>query len=74
MKRLSKMNTEDIMKFISGHKAELNLIKGGVTTVYVSHSMEAIKKICDKAIWLEIRAEGEAGQVVEEYLKAQSQV
>jgi ABC-type polysaccharide/polyol phosphate transport system ATPase subunit len=57
-------------------KALLDLIKGGVTTVYVSHSMEAIKKICDKAIWLEqgeIRAEGEAGLVVEEYLKAQGQ-
>lgn len=55
-------------------KALLDLIKGGVTTVYVSHSMEAVKKTCDRAIWLEqgeIRAEGEAGHVVEEYLKAQ---
>jgi len=54
-------------------KALQDLIKGGVTTVYVSHSMEAIKKICDRAIWLEqgeIRAEGEAGRVVEEYLNA----
>lgn len=57
-------------------KALLDLIKSGVTTVYVSHNMEAIKKICDRVIWLEqgeIRAEGEPGQVVEEYLKAQSQ-
>ncbi|HSV31924.1 MAG TPA: sugar ABC transporter ATP-binding protein, partial [Atribacteraceae bacterium] len=55
-------------------KALLELIKGGVTTVYVSHSMEAVKKTCDRAIWLEqgeIRAQGEAGRVVEEYLKAQ---
>ncbi len=54
-------------------KALLDLIKSGVTTVYVSHSMEAVKKICDRVIWLEqgeIRAEGEPGQVVEEYLKA----
>jgi ABC-type polysaccharide/polyol phosphate transport system ATPase subunit len=38
--------------------------------------VKAIKKICNKAIWLEqgeVRAEGEAGQVVEEYLKAQGQ-
>ncbi|MCL5982722.1 MAG: ABC transporter ATP-binding protein [Firmicutes bacterium] len=57
-------------------KALLALIKGGVTTVYVSHSMEAIKKICDRAIWLdhgEIQAEGEVAMVVEEYLKAQGQ-
>jgi ABC-type polysaccharide/polyol phosphate transport system ATPase subunit len=56
-------------------KALLDLIKGGVTTVYVSHSMEAVKKTCDRAIWLEqgeIRAEGEAGQVVEEYLSSLS--
>jgi ABC-type polysaccharide/polyol phosphate transport system ATPase subunit len=55
-------------------KALLELIKGGVTTVYVSHSMEAVKKTCDRAIWLEqgeIRAEGEAGRIVEEYLSAQ---
>jgi len=54
-------------------KALLDLIKGGVTTVYVSHSMEAVKKTCDRAIWLEqgeIRAEGEAGQIVEEYLSS----
>lgn len=31
-------------------KALLDLIKGGATTVYVSHSMEAVKKICDRAI------------------------
>jgi len=38
--------------------------------------MEAVKNTCDRAIWLEqgeIRAEGEAGLVVEEYLKAQGQ-
>ena len=54
--------------------ALMELIKGGVTTVYVSHSMDAIKKVCDRAIWLEqgeIRAEGETGLVVEAYLKTQ---
>jgi len=36
--------------------------------------MEAVKKTCERAIWLEhgeIRAEGEAGLAVEDYLKAQ---
>ena len=58
-------------------KALQDLIRGGVTTVYVSHSMEAIRKTCNRAIWLEqgeIRAEGESGLVAEEYLKAQRQV
>jgi len=57
-------------------KALQELINGGVTTVYVSHSMDAIKKTCDRAIWIEqgeIREQGESGFVVEEYLKAQGQ-
>lgn len=51
----------------------MKLIKGGVATVYVSHSMDAITKICERVIRLEhgeIRAEGEAGSVVEEYLRS----
>jgi ABC-type polysaccharide/polyol phosphate transport system ATPase subunit len=57
-------------------EAVVSLIQSGVTTVFVSHNLDAIKKICTRAIWLEqgeIRAEGEAGRVVEEYLKAQGQ-
>lgn len=50
----------------------IKLIKSGVTTVYVSHGLESVMKICDRAIWLEhgeIRDEGEPGKIVEEYLK-----
>lgn len=52
--------------------ALLNLINGGVTTIFVSHQMSAIREICHRAIWLdngEIKAEGEPENVVEEYLK-----
>jgi lipopolysaccharide transport system ATP-binding protein len=55
--------------------ALLNLINGGVTTIFVSHQMSAIKDICHRAIWLdggEIRAEGEPEKVVEEYLRRSS--
>lgn len=31
----------------------MEMIKGGTTVLYVSHSLAAIKKICDKVIWLE---------------------
>jgi ABC-type polysaccharide/polyol phosphate transport system ATPase subunit len=47
------------------------LIKGGVTTIFVSHSMDAITEICDRTIWLDdgkIRAEGEPEKVVKQYL------
>ena len=37
----------------------LDLIKGGTTVLYVSHSLESIKDLCTKVIWLD------HGQVVE---------
>ena len=52
--------------------ALLQLIKGGVTTILVSHNLAAIKEICHRAICLdggEIRAEGDPESVVEEYLR-----
>ncbi len=50
------------------------LIKAGVATVYVSHSMQTVKDICDRVIWLEhgeIRAEGEPNSVIEDYISTQ---
>lgn len=37
----------------------MSMIKGGTTVLYVSHSLQSIKDLCDKVIWLE------HGQVVE---------
>ncbi len=31
----------------------MSMINGGTTVLYVSHSIEAIKKLCDKVIWIE---------------------
>ncbi|RKX57064.1 MAG: sugar ABC transporter ATP-binding protein, partial [Thermodesulfobacteriota bacterium] len=42
----------------------------GVTIVLVSHSLENIKKLCDRAIWLEdgkIKMDGNPEEVVKEY-------
>jgi ABC-type polysaccharide/polyol phosphate transport system ATPase subunit len=44
----------------------------GMTTLFVSHDMEAIKDLCDRAVWLDgggIQAEGEPESVVEQYLR-----
>lgn len=54
-------------------EALMRLIKGGVTTVYVSHNLDAVKKICDRVIWLEhgeIREEGEPDNVINSYIKS----
>uniref|UniRef100_A0A7V6CDH7 ABC transporter ATP-binding protein n=1 Tax=Thermodesulfobacterium geofontis TaxID=1295609 RepID=A0A7V6CDH7_9BACT len=44
----------------------------GITMVLVSHDLENIKKLCDRAIWLEdgkIKMDGNPEEVVEEYCK-----
>ena len=30
----------------------LNMIRGGTTVLYVSHSLESIKNLCDRVVWL----------------------
>jgi ABC-type polysaccharide/polyol phosphate transport system ATPase subunit len=48
------------------------LIKRGVTTIFVSHNLAAVAEMCNRAIWLddgEIKAEDESGEVVKEYLR-----
>ena len=52
--------------------ALLNLMNGGVTTIFVSHQMSAVEEICNRAIWLnegEIKADGKPEKVVMEYLR-----
>lgn len=53
-------------------EAMLRLIKSGVTTVFVSHNLQAIEEICNRIIWLdhgEVVAEGKPEYIVEEYRK-----
>ena len=48
------------------------LKKSDKTIVIVSHSLNSVKKLCNRAIWLyngEIRRDGDIEEVIEEYLK-----
>ena len=50
-----------------------DMLKSGVTVVFVSHSIEQVQQICKKALWLErgeMRAFGEAGEVCAAYMCA----
>lgn len=50
----------------------MSMIKGGTTVLYVSHSTESIKQLCNKVIWLDhgkIVKIGEANEVCDEYYK-----
>lgn len=49
-----------------------SLMKGDITLLFVSHSVETVKKFCDKAIWLhkgQIMAQGTAEEVCDVYTK-----
>ena len=47
-------------------------MKSGTTVILVSHSLETIRKYCDKVLWLEegeIKKKGNSGKIVNEYLE-----
>ena len=51
----------------------LRMIRGGTTVLFVSHSVEQIRKLCSRAIWLEhgaLREDGEADAVCAHYLSS----
>lgn len=53
----------------------LELKEQGKTMVFVTHSMGAVKRLCDRAIWLcdgKIKRDGKTEEVVDEYIKATS--
>ena len=51
------------------------LKRQGKTMVFVTHSMQAVKKLCDRTIWLKdgkIKMDGETNEVVNQYVKETS--
>ena len=52
----------------------MSMIKGGTTVLYVSHSLESIRELCNKVIWLEhgkIVTMGNTKKVCDAYYKKQ---
>lgn len=57
----------------SKHKM-MEMIKGGTTVLYVSHSLESIKDLCTKVVWLEhgkVVKIGDTNKVCDAYYKDQ---
>ena len=53
-------------------EAMLKLIKGGVTTVLVSHNLPTVEALCTRVLWLDhgkLIAEGHSAEVIEAYRK-----
>ena len=48
----------------------LELMSGGTTVLFVSHSLEQIREMCDRVLWLEhgqVRMLGETKEVCDAY-------
>lgn len=55
-------------------KKMMEMIKGGTTVLYVSHSLQSIKDLCTKVVWLEhgkVIKIGDTKEVCDEYYKSQ---
>lgn len=61
------------MAFQAKSEAKMrSMIGGGTTVLYVSHSIDSIKNICDKAVWLDhgkVVKMGPAAEICDEYCK-----
>ncbi len=52
----------------------MEMIKGGTTVLYVSHSLESIKELCDRVVWIEngtLVKIGSAKEICNEYYNKQ---
>ena len=50
----------------------MSMIKGGTTVLYVSHSLDSIRELCNKAVWLDhgkVIMVGQAKKVCDAYYK-----
>lgn len=63
------------IKFQEKSKAKMmEMIKGGTTVLYVSHSLQSIKDLCTKVVWLEhgkVVKMGDTKKICDEYYKSQ---
>lgn len=64
------LSVGDIAFQSKSEKKMMEMINGGTTVLFVSHSLEQIKKLCDKIVWIErgeIRKSG-GKEVCDDYL------
>lgn len=68
------LSVGDIKFQEKSRKKMLDMIKGGTTVLYVSHSLESIKELCDRVIWIEhgkMIKMGDTKKICAEYYKKQ---
>ena len=58
---------------IKSEQKMLNMINGGTTVLYVSHSMDSIRRLCNRVVWLErgkLVMYGDCKEVCDAYMKS----
>lgn len=58
---------------IKSEQKMLNMITGGTTVLYVSHSLESLRRLCNRVVWLDhgkIVQFGETNEVCEAYMRS----
>ena len=65
------LSVGDIAFQVKSERKMMDMIGGGTTVLYVSHSTEYIKKLCDSVVWIEHGVVQKIGgkEVCDEYLK-----
>ena len=66
------LSVGDIAFQAKSEEKMLSMIRGGTTVLYVSHSIESIKKLCDRVVWIEhgeVQMIGKTETVIEKYLE-----
>lgn len=66
------LSVGDIAFQAKSEEKMLSMIRGGTTVLYVSHSIESIKKLCDRVVWIEhgeVQMIGKTATVIEKYLE-----
>lgn len=49
------------------------MLEGGTTLLFVSHSIDSVRSLCDHALWLDkgnVRLKGEVEEVCDAYMQA----
>ena len=80
VKNLQVNDKSELITFDDGHTEEIfrdgskiiTTKNSGKTIVIVSHSLDSVSKLCDRAVWIydgEVRLDGNTKDVVNEYLK-----
>lgn len=67
------LSVGDIAFQAKSEEKMLSMITGGTTVLYVSHSVESIKKLCNKVVWLDhgvVKKAGDTESVCNDYVAA----